>query len=288
MIGTSRREMGKRVTQLLLYGSALVLVTAEAASLKDKPAQGVTLNGTEWRIDPYRSDDPDQVIERAQREKEEHDRNSRSGGMDRDVFGGGRDGPIGGGPIGGEDNHGTWGGGAPFPGRSDGGEFPDGGARPGGTLPRDTRGGGYGHDTGRSSTDIDPTGSSASASIQLGNLGGIRNEFVGQLTRNPDTLAFREVNQRVAVSEDKLETECAAGSKEPISDSFGDGERRCGWDKRAWVVETTRGKHFSRTDRYELSKDGKTLTYVTNASGAGMPSVKIRRVYTLAPKQPAD
>jgi hypothetical protein len=282
MIGTSRRKMTKRVAQLLLYGSALVLVTAHAASLKDKPAQGVTLNGTEWRIDPYRSDDPDQVIERAQRQKVEQDRSSRSGGMDRDVLGGGRRGPIGG-----EDNHGTWGGGAPYPGRSDGGEFPDGGSRRGGNFPGDTRGGGYGRDTGRSSTDIDPTGTSASASIQLGNLGGIRNEFVGQLTKNPETLAFREVDRRVAVSEEKLETECAAGSKEPISDSFGDGERRCGWDGRAWVVETTRGKHFSRTDRFELSKDGKTLTYVTSASGAGMPNVKIRRIYTIAPKQPA-
>jgi hypothetical protein len=284
MTGTSRRDLLKRIAQLVALASTLGLLTAEAASLKDKPPKGVTLNGTEWRIDPYRSDDPDEVIEKAQRQKEEQDRASRSGGMDRDVLGGGRGGPMGGG----EDNHGTWGGGGGFPGRTTGGNFPDGSSRPGGSMPRDTRGGGYGHDTDRTSTDIDPTGSSSSASIQFGNRGGgIRNEFVGQLAKNPDTLAFRELNERVAVSEEKLETECAAGSKEPISDSFGDGDRRCGWDGRAWVIETTRGKRFSRTDRFEVSRDGKTLNYVTNASGEGMPKVKIYRVYTIAPKQPA-
>lgn len=286
MLGTSpRRDIATLIAQLVVIASALGLTSAAAASLKDKPAKGVTLAGTEWRIDPYRSDDPDQVIDRAQEQKEHQERDSRSGGMDRDVLGGGRGGPMGGS----EDNHGTWGGGG-LPDRTSGGSFPDGGARSRGSdnFPSGSRGGGYGHDTDRTSTDIDPTGGSQSATIQLGgNLGGIRNEFVGQLTKNPDTLAFRETHQRVAVSEEKLETECAAGSKEPISDSFGDGERRCGWDGRAWVIETTRGKRFSRTDRYEMSKDGKTLTYVTSASGVDMPKIKIYRVYTIAPKQPA-
>ncbi len=78
-------------------------------------------------------------------------------------------------------------------------------------------------------------------------------------------------------------TECAAGVKVAISDANGDAERNCGWDGRAWVVETARGKNFTRTDRYELSKDGKTLTYVTTASGSRMPKIKISRTYTLAP-----
>jgi hypothetical protein len=272
--------MSNRMAQLVLYAGALGMVaTLQAASLKDKPAKGVTLAGTAWRIDPYRSDDPEEVIDKAQKAKEDEERDSRR--VDRgSVLGGDRDGPLGGG----EDNHGTWGGGG-FPGRRS--DFPDGGGSRSPSMPRDERGGGYGQRTDRTSTDIDPTGSSSSASIQIGGRGGIRNEFVGQLAKNPDTLAFREVNQHVAVAEDKLETECAAGEKVPISDSYGDGQRNCGWDGRAWVVETTRGKHFARTDRYELSKDGKTLTYVTTASGAGMPKVKIYRVYTLAPPQPA-
>ena len=71
--------------------------------------------------------------------------------------------------------------------------------------------------------------------------------------------------------------------KVAISDANGDGERNCGWDGRAWVIETARGKNFTRTDRYELSKDGKTLTYVTTATGSRMPKIKISRTYTLAP-----
>jgi hypothetical protein len=275
MIGTSRRGTSYRMAQLVLLASALIVSTAWAASLKDKPAKGVTLNATEWRIDPYRSDDPDEVIGKAQAQKDREDQDRvsrRAGGMDR----GDGSGPLGGG----EDNHGTWGGHSGMPGRPT--DLPDGGSSRGPSLPSD-RGGGYGQRTDRSSTDIDPTGSSQSATIQFGRTGGIRNEFVGQLAKNPDTLSFREVNDHLAVSEDKLETECAAGKKVPISDSYGDGERNCGWDGRAWVIDTTRGKHFSRTDRYELSKDGKTLTYVTTASGAGMPKVKIYRVYTLAP-----
>jgi len=286
MIGTSRRGMSNRLAQLVLYAGALGLVTTlHAASLKDKPAKGVILNGTQWRIDPYQSDDPEEVMEKAQRQKEDQDRDSRrGGGEDRGgVLGGGRDGPMGGS----EDNHGTWGGGGGFPGRrtdpSDSGTTSRAPNFPGGD-----RGGGYGQRTDRSSTDIDPTGSTASGSIQIGRVGGgIRNEFAGHLAKNPDTLSFREVNDHVAVAEDKLETECAPGEKVPISDSYGDGERNCGWDGRAWVVETTRGKHFSRTDRYELSKDGKTLNYITTANGARMPTIKILRVYTLAPPKGA-
>jgi hypothetical protein len=276
MIGTSRRGMSSRIAQLVLYAGALGLITTvAAASLKDKPAKGVTLAGTQWRIDPYRSDDPEEVLDKAQKQKDKEDEDRigrRAGGADRDG------GPWGGG----EDSHGTWGGRSGVPGRPT--DLPDGGSSRDPTgMPGGDRGGGYGRRSDRTSTDIDPTGGTQSASIQLGNMGGIRNEFAGQLAKNPDTLSFREVNDHVAVAEDKLETECTAGQKAPLSDSFGDGERSCGWDGRAWVVETTRGKHFSRTDRYELSKDGKTLTYSTIASGAGMPKVKIYRVYTIAP-----
>ena len=70
--------------------------------------------------------------------------------------------------------------------------------------------------------------------------------------------------------------------KVAISDSAGAAERNCGWDGRAWVIETERGKTLKRTDRYELSKDGKTLTYETIASGQRIPKIKITRTYTAA------
>jgi hypothetical protein len=294
MIGTSPRHASHRIAQVLLLAGALGLTTLASASLKDKPPKGVTLTGTEWRIDPYRSDDPEAVIEQADKNGGEHREGRR--GMHRGVFGGGGEG----GPWsrgGGETGSGTWGGGYPGGGsdggggRRTGGNFPDGGSSDGGSSDSGdasgSRGGGYGHDTARTSTDIDPTGSSASASMQIGSRGGIHNALVGTLDKNPDTLAFLAVNDHLKVSADKVETECAAGVKVAISDSYGDGERHCGWDGRAWVVETTRGKGFTRTDRYELSKDGKTLTYVTTASGTRMPKIKISRVYTIAPPQAA-
>jgi hypothetical protein len=271
-----------RVAQLVVLAGALGLSAVAPAALKDKPPKDVTFTGTAWNIDPYRSDDPKAVIDKAEDAQRSERDSTRQGDMDRGVFGGGR------GTAGRSDSsEGTWGrggypdsdrrgvpGGIPDRRRSDvpGGDFPDG-----------TRGG-WGHDHGGTSTDVDPTGSSQSASVKLGSLlNGFGNEFLGQLSQNPGKLTFLQVNDHVTVSADKVDTECAAGAKVPISDLYGDGERRCGWDGRAWVVETKRGSRFSRTDRYELSKDGKTLNYTTTASGARMPKIRISRTYTVAP-----
>jgi hypothetical protein len=103
------------------------------------------------------------------------------------------------------------------------------------------------------------------------------------LAANPDKLAFALSEHTLKVSAGDASTECAAGVKVAISDASGDAERNCGWDGRAWVIETARGKNFTRTDRYELSKDGKTLTYVTTASGTRLPKIKITRTYIVAP-----
>jgi hypothetical protein len=102
------------------------------------------------------------------------------------------------------------------------------------------------------------------------------------LAANPDKLAFALSEHTLKVSAGESSTECAAGVKVAISDSSGDAERNCGWDGRAWVIETVRGKALTRTDRYELSKDGKTLTYVTTATGTRLPKIKITRTYTVA------
>jgi|GEM_PF-2343853 len=239
----------RRWAPVLFLSAALGSTTAVAAALNGKPPAGLDLSGTQWRIDPSRSDDPDAVIEKASREMDEDRRDP--GDMTRDRS---RDtGPLGSG----RDHDGTWGGGPP-----------DRTARTGNTPPS------------RTPTGVDPTGSQ-SMSIQLGSLA--RSPYLTQFGRNPDELAFLAVNEELKVTADQLETACAPGGKAPISDSYGDGERKCGWSGRAWVVETTRGKNLTRIDRYELSKDGKTLKYITTASGKGMPKIKISRTYTPAP-----
>ena len=240
--------------RLILAMSVLCFVGVAAAALKDKPPEGVALSGTEWQIDPYHSDDPVAVIEdaeKAARERQDRDRDSDRdrdrGGMGRGMPGTGGDDPLG---------------------RSD--------------LPDPTnRDGGRNRGTDRSSTSIDPWGTGKqSASVQFGSRG--HSEFLGPLSRNPEALAFRQVEEHVTVTEDGLETDCTAGEKNPVADSLGDGERQCGWSGRAWVIETTRGSRFTRTDRYELAKDGKSLRYTTTASGTGIPSIRITRMYEVA------
>jgi hypothetical protein len=242
--------------QLILLSSALCLATVAAAGLKEKPPKGVQLSST-WQLDPYRSDDPTAVLDKAREDMRASGGGvSRRGGANRGVFGSGR---RGGG----------------FPGGGGGGGFPGGGGghRHGGTPPDDDSSGGS------------PSGGTQSGSAQPGGArsGGSRGQLFSDLGKNPDRLTFQQVDRNLKVSADDTGTECAPGVKVAISDSLGDGERNCGWDGRAWVIETTRGKNFTRTDRYELSKDGKTLTYVTTATGTRLPKIKISRTYTAAP-----
>ncbi len=247
------RSTTSRTTSIaLLLGFATASTLAFAAGLKDKPPEGVKLSGTEWQLDPYNSDDPGEVIDRAQRRAQQartEPRTSRGG-----IFGRDDDDPLGRrrgtGPIGGRG----------FP-SDDGSPWPSGG--------------------GRNSTDIDPTGGGGNVTIQMGGRGGGGSIFFESLRTNPEKLTFSEGNQSLTVTEDGIETECQAGTKEPFSDSYGDGERRCGWNGRAWVVETKRGRQFNRTDRYELSKNGRTLRYTTTASEDGMGRVTIERQYQL-------
>jgi hypothetical protein len=142
----------------------------------------------------------------------------------------------------------------------------------------DERPGGWSRDRGNTSTSVDPWRGTQSATILFGSRG--QNLFLEHLKKNPEELTFVLAEQHVRVTADGLETECAAGAKTPISDSYGDGERSCGWNGRALVIETKRGTYFSRTDRYEMSRDGKTLKFVTTARGKAMPTVRISRTYT--------
>jgi hypothetical protein len=249
------------VAKLILIAGLSGASAVAFAGLKAKAPEGVSLGGTTWLIDPRRSDDPREVIEKAHERAAQEEAARASRRMDRGVFGDEDD--TWGNP---EPRGGTWGGG----GRDD--------------FPRAPGDGGWRTGRGGNSGTIDPTGGGGSVVLSTGSMSSApRNLFLAQLDANPSKLSFLQGNQNLTVTEDALDTECAPGSKTPVSDSFGDGERVCGWDGRAWVVETRRGKEFKRVDRYEISKDGKTLTYVTTATGKRMPQVRISRTYTATP-----
>jgi len=245
----SHRKPGVRHIAVLV---ALASVTslAFAVGLKDKPPEGVKLAGTQWQLDPYNSDDASEAVDRAGRKMQQQQQQSS-----------GRE--VGGGIFGGNDPLGRRG-----PGDQGSGRFPS---------DRDTST--RWPPDGRNSADIDPTGGGGSVSMQWGSRRG--SLFFESLRTNPEKLTFSEGNRTVTVSEDGIDTECEAGAKAPFSDSYGDGERTCGWSGRAWVVETKRGRQFSRTDRYELSKDGRTLRYNTSASEEGVGRVNIARRYQI-------
>jgi hypothetical protein len=230
---------------------ALTSTAALAAGLKDKPPEGVKLAGTQWQLDPYNSDDGGEAIDRAARKAEPSTSRSTNGGI-----------------FGDEDSAG-----ARFPGDPNRG-FPSDRDRPG-RWPSPSPA----PDSSRTGAEIDPTGGGGAVAMQWG--GRRSSIFFESLRSNPKKLTFSEGNQSVTVSADGVDTECEAGVKAPFSDSYGDGERSCGWNGRAWVVETKRGRQFTRTDRYELSKDGKTLRYTTAASEEGIGRVRIERKYQI-------
>jgi len=257
-------------TLAVAFAVALTLTSANAvAGLKEKPPKGLQLTGL-WQLDPYRSDDAMAVLNQARAEMEKKRESDDSSGRGR-----GRGMPGGGG--------GFPGGGGRYPGGggNSGGGFPGGGG--GGWGGGSGGGGGQGgqgsqgghHRGGGSSSGSGPSGGSSA-----GPSGGGAHAMLTELATNPDGLEFTHTEHTLKVAAAESSTECAAGVKIAISDSVGDGERHCGWDGRAWVIETERGKDFKRTDRYELAKDGKTLTYVTTATGKRMPKITITRTYT--------
>lgn len=241
------------VSIALLLGFASIATVA--AGLKNKPPEGVKLDGTEWQLDPYNSDDPGEAIDRASRRVQQQQQTAEPSTSRGGIFG--RDDPIG--RRGADDPIGGRGG---FPSDS-GSRWPSG---------RDGNSG-----------NIDPTGGGGNVTMTWGGRRG--SIFLESLRSNPAKLTFSEGNQYVTVTADGIETECEPGVKEPFSDSFGDGERTCGWNGRVWVVETKRGREFSRTDRYELSKDGRTLRYTTYATEDGMGRVTIERRYQIPIKK---
>jgi hypothetical protein len=250
----------RRITQLVLISASLSAAPFASAALKDTPPEGVALSGTEWKIDPSRSEDPTLAIERAEQAAE--DRANRE--ADRQANRGTRGGVFD------DDDNGPWGNDPRDPSSRD----------------RTSRNGGWTTRNRNGSTTIDPTGGIGGITIGTGGAGRRGNEFMDQLEKSPTELAIVVHNKHITVLEDLIETGCDAGEKAPLADSYGDGERTCGWSGRTLVIETKRGKsHFVRTDRYELSKDGKTLSYVTSATGQDMPNIRISRTYTPVPQK---
>jgi hypothetical protein len=244
MIHATHRIVPAAMLIALAGASSLAL-----AGLKDKPPEGLTLAGIEWQLDPYNSDDPAKVIDRAAREAQRPTVSNRPVFGDDDPFGRGGADPVG------------------------------GGRRVGGPLDRGSTNGGWGR--GGNTSDSDPFDQTITMQIGGGGHGSI---FFESLRKNPQKVSFQQGARTVTVSEDGIETECEAGTKEPFADSYSDGERSCGWSGRAWVIETTRAKkRFHRTDRYELSKDGKTLRYTTTANEDGVGRVTIERRYQIPP-----
>ena len=70
--------------------ATLAYFPSSRASLKDKPPEGLKLDGTEWQLDPYNSDDGGEAIDRAARKAAEPSSSRAEGGG---IFG--RDDPIG-------------------------------------------------------------------------------------------------------------------------------------------------------------------------------------------------
>jgi hypothetical protein len=106
-----------------------------------------------------------------------------------------------------------------------------------------------------------------------------------EFAQNPETLAISAHEHALRISSDTASSDCEAGEKISVIDTNGTAERQCGWDGRAWLVETAYAHSYTRSDRYEISKDGKQLTYTTKVSGGRVPSMKINRVYTKVESQ---
>jgi hypothetical protein len=220
----------------------------------------VALAGS-WQLDVARSDDAQAVIDKA-REALIDDR-ANSGGL------------RGGGHFAGAD-----------------GAFPAGG----GGMTRGVMGGGglggggsWGHNATPAADDPLGGGGESDAAAGGAHRDGTGNALLEELARNPKVIAFAAVDREVKVLADDTELGCEPGGTITLSDRLGDGERQCGWQGRAWVIETSRTGTGTRTDRYEFSRDGRSVTWTTLIAGGPMPRIKLTRIYnrTVAAARPA-
>lgn len=282
---------------------ALVAWLAGAAAwagYREEPPKGVTLAGTTWQLDPYRSDEPQLALRKARAEIEAQRRKAmserrrgprgmgRGGGFPGGGFPGGGGGGRGAGrgdrdagpPADGDDPYddGTNGSDAPD-GGAGGTAGPDGTGGPGGTAAPgdDPRGAGGTHGPGGRGPRGGPPGAA----------------LLDELAHHPERLALTGTRRTLRVQSDGGGIECEAGNDTMLQDRFGYGSRRCGWDGRAWVVETRHDDGSKRIDRYEASPDGQALTYSTSLDMKGVSKIVVTRTYVPAttpatPVKPRD
>jgi hypothetical protein len=218
---------------------SLSLTTTAFAGLKENAPKGFDAAATGTWQVDTARSDDPKVILDKAREKMARSR----GGAGRSGDGGFGD-PAMGGRGGGRGPGGAPGGGGPRGGGPRGGDF--GGMPPGG-----------------------PSREGGPAGAQL----------LDDLAVSPSSLSITRADQRVKVLTAEHSVNCMAGTEVAISDASGSGTRQCGWNGAAWMVETTRGNDFARTDRYEPAHDGKTLTCSTKVSSQRPGLIKIVRVY---------
>jgi hypothetical protein len=234
-----------RIAAAVLTFTTLLIGSGDAlAHLADTPPKGVALDG-KWAIDAGKRDDAETAVNKARDNITSARLNGASSGA---------------------------------------GGFPGGGGHRGGM--RGGMGGmGGGRHSHRDTSSEDASAEQKSGQDDSGNRPSHSHEdILTGLDKNPETIVVTKDDAALKISTESTGFESDAGGKSSIEDELGDAERTCGWDGRAWVVETNQGRAGMRSDRYEVSKCGKTLTYTTQVSGGRFRKVRLTRVYLAEPR----
>jgi hypothetical protein len=67
---------------------------------------------------------------------------------------------------------------------------------------------------------------------------------------------------------------------------YGATDRKCGWDKTAFVIEVEPKHGPLNTTRYEIDKESGRLLVTSELKGERIPKIQVKRVYERV--EPAD
>jgi hypothetical protein len=140
-----------------------------------------------------------------------------------------------------------------------------GGGTVGGTVGRG--GGGGGGQSDRPEGDPEP----AKMKMPLDSFLATREEF--EIKQQPDTVSVNTLEETST-----CKTGAATKVKVPNGDQM---DQRCGWDGGTWVTELKSEDGVTRTNRYELRKNGQQLVMVSEIKGGHtqLAGLKLKRVY---------
>jgi hypothetical protein len=129
------------------------------------------------------------------------------------------------------------------------------------------RGGGGGGTSDRPAGDPEP----ASMRMPLDSFLATVEQF--EIAQRPDSLTIATVDETSTCKP-------ADPGKAPLPGGEL-GERRCGWQGDTWVTEVKDPDGVTRTNRYELKKDGQQLVMTSEIKGGKTPlsGLRIKRVY---------